>query len=440
MFLNRVRSIARLSAFRLTLSLLTVFAVVLVLAWVSTFWLVQREMDRLADARLTAQAALIAEALEQGTGLPQPAFDQEFAVVTEGAMQGTLSFAIPDRRDGTYRYDQDRFDFRYLIQTTPNGEKIIVSENAERQDELLDTLTGVMQVSLFGMLIAGLLAGLWLALRGQRRLDLISNGLAQVAQGHLTTRIELSGRDDDLSVLAERINATTERLEHSMQQMRVQSSNIAHDLRTPLARLRAGLETDLINLTENDQPVDADSLGAALEQIDKIVGTFNALLRLSRIESGAGRDAFDAVELKGLVEHVAETFEPVVENADQRFRVEITDPAYIKGDRDLLVQLIANLIQNALRYGSEKQEIVLSVHGTVLSVIDQGPGIAFSEREKVLQPLYQIEGTRQNDGFGLGLSMVAAISELHDATLSLSDGKNGCGLKVTLRFPKLTNL
>lgn len=440
MFLSRIREYARLSAVRLTLSLLFVFASVTIFAWVGTFWLVEREMNRMLDARLAAQADLVADALNSGVDLPLPGFGQSIAVVTNTGTRGTLPFSIPDRRDGTYLYDRRGPEFRYLIRTTTIGDKIIISENAERQDELLETLTGGLQVSLLGMLIAGLVAGLWLASRGQKRVDLISSGLARVAQGHLKTRISLPGRADDLSMLADRINATTERLGHSVEQMRVQSSNIAHDLRTPLARLRAGIETSVINLTEHNQPVDADVLGSALEQIDRLVGTFNALLRVARIESGAGRDAFETVDLKALAEYIAETFEPVVEDAGQHLRLDIADAAQIKGDRDLLVQLAANLIQNALRYGSAGQQITLAIHGTVVSVIDQGPGIPFSEREKVLQPLYQLEQARQNDGFGLGLSMVAAISDLHDANLSLSDGHDGRGLAVTLRFPKLTNL
>lgn len=440
MFLSRIREYARLSAVRLTLSLLFVFASITIFAWVGTFWLVEREMNRMLDARLAAQADLVADALNSGVDLPLPGFGQNIAVVTNTGTRGTLPFSIPDRRDGTYLYDRRGPEFRYLIRTTTTGDKIIISENAERQDELLETLTGGLQVSLLGMLIAGLVAGLWLASRGQKRVDLISSGLARVAQGHLKTRISLPGRADDLSMLADRINATTERLGHSVEQMRVQSSNIAHDLRTPLARLRAGIETSLINLTERNQPVDADDLGSALEQIDRLVGTFNALLRVARIESGAGRDAFETVDLKALAEYIAETFEPVVEDAGQHLRLDIADAAQIKGDRDLLVQLAANLIQNALRYGSAGQQITLAIHGTVLSVIDQGPGIPFSEREKVLQPLYQLEQARQNDGFGLGLSMVAAISDLHDANLSLSDGHDGRGLAVTLRFPKFTNL
>ncbi len=440
MFLSRFKALKQQSAVRLTLGLLFVFAFVTVLAGFGTYSLVQREMTRLADGRLVSQANLVEAALRDGTELPQPGIGQSIAVRTETGSRGTLPFAAPDRLDGTYMFERGSQDFRYLVRTTPSGDKILISENMERQDELLEALSWGTRASVFLVLLVGAIAGLLFAIRGQKRLDLISAGLANVADGQLDTRIVLPGRKDDLSVLSDRINFTTERLAYSMEQMRVQSSNIAHDLRTPLARLRAGIETSLIDLTERDVAVDADALGSALEQIDHIVGTFNALLRLSRIESGAGKGAFKTVELKALVEEVADTFTPVIEDAGQHLRLEITDPAQVKGDPEMLVQVVANLIQNALRYGADGQVITIRVHGSVLSVIDQGPGIPFAEREKVLQPLYQLETTRQNEGFGLGLSMVAAVCELHETALSLSDGDEGLGLAVTLRFPKITNL
>ncbi|WP_299934708.1 HAMP domain-containing sensor histidine kinase [uncultured Pelagimonas sp.] len=442
MYLNRLRVFARLSAVRLTLSLLLVFAVVTTFAWVGTFWLVQREMNRLVDARLQAQMAEVSEAVRTGQTLPQPSANQEVIVVSNGIRTGFLPFPVPDLPDGPHNFDPGRqrdAEFRFLVRNTPDG-RIIVAENVERHEELREVLAGGMQVSLFGTLIIGMLSGLWLARREQHRLNVIGDGLAQVARGRLETRISLPGRPDDLSLLADRINATTARLELTMEQMRVQSSNIAHDLRTPLARLRAQVETNLIDLTEKNRAVRADELEAAIEQIDHISETFNALLRLARIESGAGKAAFGPVDLDALVRQVAETFGPVIEDGGQTLRLDIENPERIVGDHDLIVQMIANLIQNAMRYGPSGQEITLGVHGAHIFVSDQGPGIPFAQREKVLQPLFQLENARQNVGFGLGLSIVQAISALHEAQLSLADGPQGRGLTVSVRFSKLTKM
>jgi len=440
MFLSRARRLTQQSTVRLALGLILVFLMVTAVAGALTFFFVQQEVNRMADARLTAQADLIEAAIAQDGDLPDPAVGQQYLVITDNGEIGSLPFETPDRRDGAYFYDRQGPEFRYLIRTLPSGERVVISENAERQDELLDTLLGGLFAALGGILVIGIIASLWFALRSQRRLDLISAGLGKVAQGDLNARITLPGRADDLSQLAGRINATTDRLSQSMEQMRVQSSNIAHDLRTPLARLRAGLETSLNDLALHEKPVAEDTLETALEQIDQLVATFNALLRLSRIESGAGKSAFKTVDLGDLAEHLSDTYRPVVDDCGQSLVLEITEPAQVLGDWDLLVQLLANLIQNALRYGEEGHVIKVQVHGHTVSLVDQGPGIPLDERENVLKPLYQMEKTRQNDGFGLGLSMVAATAKLHDATLSLSDGHDGRGLTVTIRFPKLTNL
>ena len=283
------------------------------------------------------------------------------------------------------------------------------------------------------------LFGLWIARRSQERVNAISTGLAKVAQGDLGARITLDG-NDDLSLLANRIDSTAARLETAMTQMRVQSSNIAHDLRTPLARLRAQLESNLLALIEHERQVEVHDLEDALEQIDRITGTFAALLRLARIECGAGRNSFQTVRLKDLIAEIIDTYGPVVEEAGQTLDVAIRDATTISGDHDMLVQLLANLIQNALRYGANNQAIGIEVHGPRLIITDEGPGVPFDQRENVLQPLHQGEATRQGEGFGLGLALVRAICELHGAELSLSDGPNGRGLRVTVKFPRLTKL
>ncbi|WP_375568052.1 HAMP domain-containing sensor histidine kinase [Ahrensia marina] len=430
MFFDRAKAVLRLSAVRHTLWLLTLFSLITLIAWGGTYWLVQREMLRMVDERLIIRMEAAEMALERGDALPAPTVGQT-AEMTDGTFtEGFKTIDSEGRRS---------IEFRYFVRTTEQGQ-VRLGENTERQEELRDILAGGMQLTFVGTLLVTALAGLWLARRSQARLGAINNGLAKIAQGHLDTRIALSGPDDDLSLLAKRINATAERLEDAMTQMRVQSSNIAHDLRTPLARLRARLETSLVALAEDQRAVSEDELGEALEQIDQITATFDALLRLARIESGAGREAFSAVDLTDMVSRLEETFGPVIEASGKVFQVDTTDPARVSGDADMLFQLFANLIQNALRHGISGETITLRAQGAHVSVSDEGPGIPFAEREKVLQPLYQQETTRQGEGFGLGLSLVRAIADLHAATLSLSDGPNGRGLTVSLRFPELTKL
>lgn len=428
MFLNRLKSLLRLSAMRQTLSLLALFSMISLVAWGGTYFLVQREMLRTVDQRLATRMADAISVLEADRPLPS---------TQDGE---TIAFVISDRRDGYVTRDEKGSDteMRFLLQTTPYG-RLQLGEDTELQEELRDMLAGGMQLSFLATLFVTGLMGLWLARRSQIRLNQVNSGLAAVAQGHLSTRIKLEG-NDDLSLLAERIDIATARLEDAMTQMRVQSSNIAHDLRTPLARLRAQIESGVISATENERPVDPETLVTALEQIDRITGTFEALLRLASIESGAGRSAFTQLKLDSLIEEVAETFGPVIEDAGQKLRVEISETSIIDGDHDLLVQLLANLIQNALRYGAEDQTITIQAIGNQLALHDEGPGIPEGEREVVFQPLHRGEATRQSEGYGLGLSLVRAIAKLHGATLSLSEGPHGNGLCVTVHFPNLTKL
>lgn len=424
MFSSRVKAVWSLSTVRQTVGLLLVFLSITLLAWGGTYWLVQRQMYQAVDARLIERMQAAESALAAGQALPVPE-DGQTAELTSDDWQ--LGFV-------TRESEGPGPEMRYFAKAAPQG-LILLGENTERQDELRDILFAGMQLSLFASLTAAILAGLWMARRGQARLGALNAGLAQVAQGRLDTRILLDG-NDDLSLLAHRINATTERLDHAVTQMQVQASNIAHDLRTPLARLRAHVESSLISLVEKGSPVKADDLGAALEQIDQITGTFDALLRLARIERGAGRDAFKSIDLGAVAQEVADTFRPVVEEEDQVLVFECKRTAQCQGDRDLLAQMLSNLLQNALRYGPSGQTITLRVHGLRVLVSDQGPGIPIVDREKVLHPLYQGETTRQGPGFGLGLSMVRAISDLHGATLSLSDGPAGRGLTVTIALPE----
>lgn len=421
MSLSRFNSLFRLSALRQALVLLSLFSLISIIAWGGTYWLVQSEMRRAVDDRLNQRMEAAITALAAGEGLPTPEDGESIRLTDETEDMGF--WTDPELGEET----------RYYQRQTPHG-VLVLGENTERQEELRDILAVGMQLSLLGSLLAAGIAAVWMAQKAQKRLNIITDGLADIAQGQLDKRIVLLG-NDDLSLVAGRINSTTARLEQAMTDMKVQSSNIAHDLRTPLARLRAEVETSLSSLVQNGRAVTEDDLIEALDQIDQITGTFEALLRLARIESGADRAEFTAVSLDGLIDRVLETFSPVVEAAGHEIKIERIAPASVHGDPNLLMQLLANLIQNALRYGRPGQTITLRCHQTLLSVSDEGPGIPFAERERVLQPLYQMESARQGEGFGLGLPLVQAIAELHDAEFSLADGPNGKGLTATIRFP-----
>lgn len=444
MFLSRLddaRSFIRSTAIRQTLILLGVFALVTTVAWLATYWMVIRDTNRLVELRLETLIDNTVLALEKETALPQNGPGQFLALLKKsGTDRGTLppGMSLAQKKPGIHYLESSQgsreSDYAVLIRQS-NGLRIVAGENVERLEETTDIFLAGLQFALLMSLLATFAAGFWIAKRNQARLDRISLGLARVSQGELGSRIKLPGPNDDLSLLANRIDTTTSRLETAMTQMRVQSANIAHDLRTPLARLRALLEDRHIALVDRNEPVLEEVLEDALAQIDQIVDTFNALLRIARIESGEQKSSFTLIALGDLVDNVKETFGPVIEERDQTLIVEKRQPAHVKGDPDMIIQLIGNLIQNAMRYGADAQTITLTATGADLSVSDEGPGIPIVERERVIQPLYQLEKQRQSSGYGLGLSLVNAICHLHDAQLTLTDGANGVGLTVLVSFP-----
>lgn len=447
MFLNQSEvgaSLLRSTAIRQTLLLFAVFALFTSMAWLATYWMVVRDTNGLVESRLETLIDDAVSAIERGESLPSAGPSQYLALITPSKeRQGRLpeDVSVADRASGLYQLEtavgSGQTDYVVLVKEAA-GARLIAAENVERLEETTDIFLAGLQIALLTSLMATFVAGFLIARRNQNRLNRISSTLAKVSQGELDSRIQLSGPTDDLSLLADRIDETTSRLETTMTQMRVQTANIAHDLRTPLARLRALLENAYTTLAERQQPVASQTLSDALDQIDHIVGTFNALLRIASVESGEKRSSFVTVELSELIHTVTETFGPVIEDKGQTLQVLQDQPAKIVGDPDMIIQLLGNLLQNALRHGAPNQIITLRAEGTRLSVTDQGPGIPESDRVRVLQPLYQLDRQRQGEGYGLGLSLVTAISALHEAMLQLDDGPTGVGLTVTVVFPSNT--
>jgi signal transduction histidine kinase len=230
------------------------------------------------------------------------------------------------------------------------------------------------------------------------------------------------------------MNLMLDRTQALMDGLRQVSTDIAHDLRTPLGRLRQHLESmrDLSGPEALECAIDD-----ALAQVDEVLATFHALLRIGQIEGGAGRARFEAVNLSAVMERVHLAYETAAEDAGKSFDAEIAPDLEVRGDPQLLTQLFANLIENALRHAGEGAQISLglaSVDGAVTATVaDNGPGIPTAEHGRVVQRFYRLDASRSTAGSGLGLSLVAAIAELHGADLRLRD--NSPGLLVELQFP-----
>ncbi|MCL6285848.1 ATP-binding protein [Ruegeria sp. 2012CJ41-6] len=299
--------------------------------------------------------------------------------------------------------------------------------------EVIEALAVALTLGFVLAIIAGLVTGVWVGRITENRIVSISDTLDLVSKGDLHARIPISDdAHDDLSRVSESINGTLARLETLLETQQQISTDIAHDMRTPLQRLRQRLE----RLEEQETP-DRSHINAALIEVEGIITTFNALLRIAQVESGSRRERFEKVDLNAVAETVFEAFEPAAENSKQKLSLaQSTDPAFVFGDRSLLLQLASNLIENAMRHCPEGTKIDVKISATHravnLIVADTGPGVATEDRERIFRRFYRADKSRTSAGHGLGLATVKAIADLHNAEVSLSD--NSPGLHVSVGF------
>jgi signal transduction histidine kinase len=322
-----------------------------------------------------------------------------------------------------------------LVTLLEGGYRLGVGEDVEQVGELEDTFIGAL-LSAFGIvLVLGIGGGLLLSAGFLRRVDAVTRTAEAIIAGDLSRRIERTGSGDDFDRLSAVLNTMLDRIAALMDNLRQVSTTIAHDLRTPLSRLRQSLEeASRRDLTAaNYKSVVERAIGEA----DALLDTFSALLRIAQIEAGARRSAFQFVDLSDLIRTVADAYAPTIEESGRTLRTDIVDGVHIKGDRELLAQLFTNLVENALCHTPPGTTISvrLARHptGTVAEIADSGPGIPEAERTKVLQRFYRLERSRTTPGSGLGLSLVTAVATLHHGTVQILD--NAPGLRVVVRFP-----
>ncbi len=289
-------------------------------------------------------------------------------------------------------------------------------------------------IALAATVLLTLSGGLIISAALLRRVDDISTTAGAIMRGDLSQRIPVAGSGDEIDRLAAGLNRMLARIEELMVNLQHTTSDIAHDLRTPLGRLRQRLEGSRIrarSAAEYETAIDA-----AIDDADTILKTFEAMLRIAQIEAGARRARFDDIDLSAVADNVVEAFTAVAEDEGRRIEAHIAPGVPVHGDRELLTQLLANLIENALGHtprGTTVDVSLTSEHsGICLAVRDDGPGIPPAEREHVLQRFYRLDASRSTPGSGLGLSLVAAIARLHEADVVLAD--NHPGLAVSVSF------
>ena len=282
-------------------------------------------------------------------------------------------------------------------------------------------------------LVLAIAGGALLGSNFLRRIDTITRTSRAIMEGDLSARIPVRGTHDEIDQLVASLNAMLARIQQLMDGLRQVSSDIAHDLRTPLGRLRQRLEDARERATTTaDYSAATD---AAIEEADALLETFSALLRIAQVEAGAQKSAFAPFDVSALLKSLGETYQPVAEDLDRALEVQIEPGATLTGDRQLIAQLVSNLLENALRHTPEGTKVRLGLHrqgeGFEIEVADNGPGIPASEHDKVFDRFYRLDRSRSTSGSGLGLAMVKAIAGLHGLAIRLEDAKPG--LRVVLQ-------
>ena len=321
----------------------------------------------------------------------------------------------------------------------PGGYTLVVGRDIEDQRQFADTMWQVALWSVGLLSLLGIGAGLLISRSVLTRIDTVSEASRKIMAGDLSRRIPLVGSGDELDRLSESLNAMLGRIEELMAALREVSDNIAHDLKTPLTRLRNRAEAAL---RSRDDPAGyRDGLSKTIEEADELIRTFNSLLLIARLEAGAVAESMSPVDPAAVIADVAELYEPVAEQAGLHLQVSTREGLQIRANRELVSQAVANLVDNAIKYSTGSKAAQLSVRigldrageNVEISVADSGPGIAPDDRARALQRFVRLEKSRSQPGSGLGLSLVAAVARLHGGSIRLED--NAPGLKAVLAMP-----
>ncbi len=347
--------------------------------------------------------------------------------------------------------DQDAADHFALVKVTElsSGFRLLIGRDLEERRRLFGIVAKAAQWSVLIVVVLGLGGGIFVARRVLRRIDAMTGTTQRIMAGDLSGRLPVGRSGDELDRLAENLNAMLERIEALMTGLKEVSDNIAHDLKTPLTRLRNRAEEALAKAgTEAEY---RSALERTIEESDGLIRTFNALLMIARAESGQARGNMDDFDAADVAEGIHELYEPLAEDGDLTLRVK-TEPTPLHGNRELISQALANLVENAIKYGkpapaalqlgaggleSARKDILIEARRegdrVLLSVIDHGPGIPAADRKHAVERFVRLEASRTQPGSGLGLSLASAVATLHGGDLRLDDAHPG--LIATLAIP-----
>jgi len=324
------------------------------------------------------------------------------------------------------------------------GFRLLVGRDLEERERMFGIIATAGRWSVAMVIVLGVAGGLFVSRRVLKRVDAMTETTQTIMSGDLSGRLPEAGTGDELDRLASNLNAMLERIESLMRGLKEVSDNVAHDLRTPLTRLRNRSEQAL-RMGKSDKDYRA-ALEATIEESDGLIRTFDALLMIARAESGEAREGMTEFDASEVARDVSELYEPLADDKGLALHVEAPLAARVKGNRELVSQALANLVDNAIKYAAAEAsplngvvpEVVVAAatqgDRILLSVRDKGPGIPEGQRPHVVQRFVRLEQSRSQPGSGLGLSLAAAVARLHGGELRLED--NAPGLKAVLALPR----
>ncbi len=454
----RAPRLFRTLAFRIVFVYIAIFAVSAAVLVAFTYWNTKRELDSQTDQTIEAEVAglseqyqrlglggltdvIISRSIRGGQGLYLLIDSLRHPIA--GNLDGWPQIIERPGRFIEFNYERRVGGLSVLHRARgkafalTGGFQLLVARDIHERHETSRLVGTTLPWSVMLMLVLGLVGGGLMSRNLLARLDSINTTSREIMAGDLSRRVPITGTSDEFDALAGNLNRMLDRIERLMRGMREVTDSVAHDLRTPLNRLRNRIDAAQRRLPPDS--AEAGEIEMAAVEIDQLIATFNALLLIAEAEAGMAREAMARVDLRFVVEGIAELYGPLAEENGITLDVAPSGTAAIAGNRSLITQALANLVDNAIKYTGNGGKVRISIEdtprGVALVVADNGIGIPAEDRLRVLERFVRLETSRHSVGTGLGLSLVVAVARLHDAQLDLAD--NNPGLKATILFHHL---
>ena len=454
---SKLNSVAIRTSVQLSLQFSFLYAILSALVFVMAYWFTQYEVrdwvhDEMRGVAQTLTAIHDAEGAEalisRVDALAEVSFENAHIYqlldssgsIISGNIAIQVMGALPDRVSAEdFQLIGDVHDEveNYWIRGDQIGSyRLVLGSGDHVVAEILEALSISLVAGYLAVVILGLIAGIRVGRFTEQRITDISTTLSKVADGELETRVPASeGRYDDLARVSGSINTMLDKIQRLLESQEQISNDIAHDMRTPLQRLRQRLEG-----LQNSQNITPDDVAASLEQTEEIIDTFNSLLRIAQLEAADRCERFTRVDMRNIITNVADLYEPAAEDVGMSLTAMAIDHSMeVFGDPGLLTQLLSNLVENAIKHCPSGTHVDISgdvVENEVkIKISDTGLGIEIEDHERIFQRFFREEKSRNSQGNGLGLALVKAISSMHRATISVTD--NNPGTVFELRIPIL---